>query len=69
MEQNHYPNILRMKSINMLLSRGWKHLCWSLLLILSIPKSLRAAILKKICEQLFLKMRYWEKLKFINKEF
>ena len=33
-----------------------KHLCWSFLLIQNIAKSLRAAILKNICQWLLLKM-------------
>ena len=36
-----------------------KHLCWSLFLILSIAKFLRAPILKNICEPLLLKMCSW----------
>ena len=37
-----------------------KHLCWSLFLILSITKFLRAHILKNICKRLILKMCLWE---------
>ena len=49
----------------------WKHLCWSLFLILSIAKFLRAPILKNICEWLLLKMYpwNWETLKFIIRTF
>ena len=49
----------------------WKHLCWSLFLILSIAKFLRAPILKNICERLLLKMCSWnwETLKFIIRSF
>ena len=36
-----------------------KHLCWSSFLIENIAKSLRAAILKNICEQLLLKICSW----------
>ena len=48
-----------------------KYLCWSVNLILSITKFLRAPILKNICQPLLLKMCLWkwEKLKFIHKEF
>ena len=45
-----------------------KHLCWSLFLILSIAKFLRAPILKNICERVLLKTCSWNwvKLKFIH---
>ena len=48
-----------------------KHLCWSLFLIQIITKSLRAPILKNICERLLLKMCSWnwEKTKIVHKEF
>ena len=47
-----------------------KHLCWSLFLIQNITKSLRAPILKNICERLLLKMCSWnwEKTKIVHKE-
>ena len=52
-------------NITWLLLTG-KYLCWSLFLILSIAKFLRARILKNICVQLLLKMCSWnwEKSKF-----
>ena len=37
----------------------WTHLCWSLLLILSIAKFLREPILKNICKRFLLKMCSW----------
>ena len=45
-------------NITWLLLTG-KHLCWSLFLILSITKLLRAVILKNVCERLLLKMCSW----------
>ena len=52
-----------------------KHLCWSSFLTQSIAKSLRAAILKNICEWQLLKMCSWNhmmklrKIKLVHKEF
>ena len=45
-------------NITWLLLTG-NHLCWSLFLILSIAKFLRAIILKNICEQLLVKLCSW----------
>ena len=59
MAENHYPSILRKKSINMLTSRGCflkENTCIEASLILSIEKFLRQLILKKICKRLLLKM-------------
>ena len=43
-----------------------KHLCWSLFLIQSMAKFLRALILKNICERLLLKMCFFMKLRKIK---
>ena len=42
------------KNTSLWLLLAGKHLCWSLFLILSIAKCLRARILKNICERLLL---------------
>ena len=44
-----------------------KHLCWSPFLIQNIAKSLRAAILKNICERLLLKMCSWNHMMKLRK--
>ena len=44
-----------------------KHLCWSSFLIQNIAKSLRAAILKNICERLLLKMCSWNHMMKLRK--
>ena len=45
-------------NITWLLLTG-QHLCWSLVLIVSIAEFFRATILKNICERLLLKMCSW----------
>ena len=58
LSQHFDKEIYRYVHITWLLLTG-KYLCWSLFLILSIAKFLRAAILKNICERLLLKMCSW----------
>ena len=55
LSQHGDKEIYQYVNITKLLLTG-KHLCWSLFLILSIAKFLRAPILKNICERLLLKM-------------
>ena len=74
MAWNHYPSILRRKTITMLTSRDCflqENTCVGVFLILSIAKCLGEPILKNICERLLLEMCSWnrEKLKFVHKEF
>ena len=58
LSQHFDKEIYQYVNITWLLLTG-NHLCWSLFLILSIAKFLRAIILKNICEQLLLKLCSW----------
>ena len=58
LSQHFDKEIYRYVHITWLLLTG-KYLCWSLFLILSIVKFLRASTLKNICERLLLKMCSW----------
>ena len=59
LSQNFDKEIYQYVNITWLLPTG-RYLCWSLFLILSIAKFLRAAILKNSCQRLLLKMCSWK---------